>query len=347
MRIDPTIAASLYKTNREQYSRYLATVARLEAQLKGEDYQVPEKIKNEYPIVAIDEMKHFLDRKLQLETQLGIAEQIVVQKKQDIAQEKAKIEQAEAQLKLAEEELKMVSPLAVEQLISKREMLRLQRDVANLKGEVASGKATLPKAQAAFEQAQFELQQVPTRFKNEDEEQLKDIMIKLVEEQGSTLESKDRLTRTEIRSPIKGIVKEIKLKTVGGVIRGADEILTIVPYEDTLLVEANVLPSDVAFTHAGQEATVKIMAYDYSIYGSLKGQLIEISADTVHDAEQRKDFYRVLLRTDKNYLEHNGKKLPIIPGMTVEVDILTGTRSVMQYLLKPLIKGTKSSLTER
>lgn len=347
VRMDPTIPTTHYKTNREQYFRYLAMVARLQAQLKGEDYQVPEQVKSEYPSIGTEEMKHFFDRKKQLETQKSIAEQIVVQKKQDIEQGKAKIAQAEEQLKLSEAELKMVGPLAAEQLISKRELLRLERDTANLKGEVASGKATLPKDQAAFEQAKFELEQVSARFKNEDEEQLKDIMIKLAEENGAMLETKDRMTRTELRSPIKGIVKEIKLKTVGGVIRAAEEIVTVVPYEDTLLVEASILPSDVAFTHVGQEATVKVMAYDYSIYGSLKARLVEISADTIRDPEQKRDFYRILLRTDKNYLEHDGKKLPIIPGMTVETDILTGTRTVMQYLLKPIIKGAKSSLTER
>lgn len=347
MRLDPKVAAVHYKANREQYLRYLATATRLEAQLEGTDYQVPEEVKKEFPAVAEEEMTHYRERKQQLTTQESIAKQVMLEKKQETLEAKAKIEQAEAQFDLSKQELTMVEPLVNEQLISKREILRLQRDTANLKGEIATGKATLAKAQAGFSQAQFEFNQVPNRFQNEDQEQLRDVKIKLAEEHGAMLETQDRLTRTEIRSPMKAIVKEIKLKTMGGVIRGGDEVITLVPYADNLLIEALIAPSDVAFVHVGQEVNVKVMAYDYSIYGSLQGHVIEVSADTVHDQEQKKDFYRVLIRVQQNYLIYRDKKLPIIPGMSVQVDILTGTRTVMQYLLKPIIKGASSSLTER
>lgn len=347
MIIDPTVAEARYKDHREQYLRYLAISARLQAQIEGEEYKVPEEIKKEFPSISMEEMQHYIDRQQQVNTQKSIAKQVILQKQQDVAEEKAKIAQAQEQLNLSQQELKMVEPLVKEQLISKREILRLKRDAANLKGEVATGKAALSKDEAVLEQAQYELKQIATRFQNEDQEQLRDIRIKLSEEKAAMLEAQDRMRRTELRTPVKGIVKEIKMKTVGGIIRGGEEVMEVVPFEDTLLIEANVLPSDVAFIHPGQEATVKITAYDYSIYGSLKGELLEISADTVHDPEQKKDYYRVLLRTDKNYLEHNGKMLPIIPGMTVEVDILTGSRTVMQYLLKPIIKGVSQSLRER
>jgi adhesin transport system membrane fusion protein len=347
MIIDPKVSEARYKAHQEQYLRYLAASSRLQAQLDGVDYKVPEEVQKEFPSIAAEEIRHYLERKEQLETQQSIAQQIVVQKQQDVATEKAKIAQAEEQLTLSQQELKMVEPLVAEQLISRREILRLQRDTANLKGEVATGKSALPKDEAALEQAQYELKQISTRFQNEDQEQLRDIKIKLSEEKAAMLEAHDRMTRTELRSPVKGIVKEIKMKTLGGSIRGGEAVLEVVPFEDTLLIEAEVLPSDVAFLHPGLDATVKVTAYDYSVYGSLKAQLVEISADTVHDPEQKRDFYRVLLRTDKNYLEHNGKKLPIIPGMTIEVDILTGSRTVMQYLLKPIIKGVSQSFRER
>lgn len=347
IRLEPKVAKAHFKARREQYLRYLAAASRLEAQLDGKEYQVPEEIKKELPTVAREEATHYLERMKQLETQQSIAKQVMAGKKQEVIESKEKIAQSQEQLKLSQQELKMVEPLVNEQLISKREILRLERDAANLKGEVAAGKASLPKAEAAFEQAQFEFKQVSIRFQNEDQEQLRDIKIKLAEEQGLMFESHDRMTRTEILSPLKAIVKEIKLKTKGGVIRGGDEIITLVPYADTLLVEALIPPSDIAFLHVGQEANVKVMAYDYSIYGSLRGKIIEVSADTVHDSELKKDFYRVLIDSQHNYLLDKGKKLPIIPGMSVEVDILTGTRTIMQYLLKPIIRGTSSSLTER
>lgn len=347
MLIDSTISESKYKTNKEQYLRYLATNARLQSQIKNQDYQAPEIVKKEAPLIAQEEEKHFFERKHQFDTQKSIAESALIQKQQEFEEDKEKLEQTFEQLTLAKEELAMVTPLVVEELISKREILRLKRDIANLKGEVSKAKASVSKDQAAVAQAQQELLQVTNRFRIEDEEKLKDIKIKLAEEQGEVQESRDRLLRTEIRSPVRGIVKEIKIKTVGGVVRQGEEIMTVVPYEDTLLVEASVLPSDIAFLHAGQEAKIKVTAYDYSIYGALNGRLLKISADTVYNPDQKKDFYRILLQTDKNYLEYKGKKLPIIPGMVIDVDVLTGERTVMQYLMKPFVKGISESFSEK
>jgi adhesin transport system membrane fusion protein len=347
MIIDSTVAKSKYKTNREQYLRYLAITSRLHAQLDNKDYQVPEEVQKEAPPIAQEERHHYLERKQQFETQKAIAQDAVIQKQHAIEEDKEKIKQIKEQLSLAEEELAMVAPLVVEELISKREILRLKRDTANIKGDFSTAKASLLKDQAALAQAQDELIQVTNRFRNEDEEQLKDLKIKLSEEEWQVLESQDRLKRTEILSPVKGVVKEIKIKTVGGVVRSGEEIFTVVPFEDTLLVEARVLPSDIAFLHTGQQAKVKASAYDYSIYGSLNGRVIEISADTVHDPEQKRDFYRILIQTDKNYLEYKGKKLAMLPGMIVDVDILTGERTVMQYLLKPFIRGASESFSEK
>lgn len=347
MVIDPTVASARYEAHRENYLRYLAAVERLQAQIDNKEYQVPEEVQKEAPLIADEEMLRYLERKDQVDTQKDIAKKTIIQKQQEIAEQKEKINQTQDQLTLSEEEVKMVAPLVVEQLISKREILRLKRDTANLKGEVATAKEAMTKNQAALEQAQFELDNVENRFQNEDYEQLRDIKIKLEEERANLLEAQDRVTRTDVRSPIKGIVRDIKIRTIGGVVQGGEEIMQIVPFEDTLVVEAKVLPSDVAFIHPGQEASVKVTAYDYSIYGSLEGKLLGISADTVYDSEQKMSFYHVFLRTNKNYLEHEGKKLPIIPGMTVEVDILTGSRTVMEYMLKPIIKGLSTSLTER
>jgi adhesin transport system membrane fusion protein len=347
MRLDPNVAQAREKSKREEYLRYLAAADRLQAQIDDKDYTVPDIVKRESPLIAEAEMTHYRERIQQIATQKSIAEQVVIQKRQELEEEKARLTQAETQYELSTKEVKMVSPLVAEQLISKREILRLERDTANLKGEIAKSKASLPKIQAALEQAQFELKQVETRFQNEDLEVLRDVKLKLAEAKGLMFETQDRLNRAEIISPVKGIVKEIKVKTPGGVIRPGEEVMEIVPLDDTLIVEVMVLPSDVAFLHPDQEASVKIAAYDFSIYGSLKGRLIEISPDTVHDQELRKDFYRVKVITDKNYLEHNGKKLPIIPGMTADVDILTGDRTIMQYLLKPILKGAQESFRER
>jgi adhesin transport system membrane fusion protein len=149
-----------------------------------------------------------------------------------------------------------------------------------------------------------------------------------------------------VRSPVKGTVKEIKLRTLGAVVRPGEDLMEIVPLEDTLLVEAQIRPSDIAFIRPGQQATIKITAYDYGIYGGLEGTVEQISADTIEDEEGNR-FFRVRMVSDKNFLGDPGRPLPIIPGMTASVDILTGEKTVFQYLMKPILKAKDTALRER
>ena len=141
-------------------------------------------------------------------------------------------------------------------------------------------------------------------------------------------------------------MKEIRLKTVGGVLQPGEELMQVVPVEDTLLIEARVRPNDIGFLKVDQKAIVKLTAYDYAIYGGLPGVLERISADTIQD-EEGNPFYKVTVRTDQNYVENGSQKLPIIPGMVATVDILTGEKTVLQYLLKPLNRAREMALTER
>ena len=157
----------------------------------------------------------------------------------------------------------------------------------------------------------------------------------------------DRVVRTEVRAPVRGIVKAVNLTTVGGVVQPGEDLVEIVPVEDTLLVEARIKPSDIAFLHPGQEVKIKLTAYDFSIYGSLQGQLEQISADTIED-ERGEHFYHVRARTHETHLEgKDGEPLPIIPGMVAEVDILTGKKTVLQYLMKPFLKARHKAFRER
>jgi len=158
----------------------------------------------------------------------------------------------------------------------------------------------------------------------------------------------DRLKRTTIYSPVKGIVKTVKIKTIGGVSQPGSDLLEIVPLDDTLLIEAKIKPKDIGFIHPGQLALVKLTAYDYSIYGGLKGTVETISADTVTDEVDKKVFYYLVrVRTDKNYLGTKEKPLYIIPGMIATVDIKTGKKSVLNYILKPIFKAKEAALGEK
>jgi adhesin transport system membrane fusion protein len=154
------------------------------------------------------------------------------------------------------------------------------------------------------------------------------------------------VTRTEVRSLVRGTVKELKFNTIGGVIKPGADIIEIVPLDDTLLIEAEVRPADIAFLRPGQEAMIKISAYDFSIYGGLTAKLEQISADTIKN-EEGENFYRVYLRTSENSLKRHGEELPIIPGMTATAEILTGKKTVLDYMLKPILKAKARALRER
>jgi adhesin transport system membrane fusion protein len=153
--------------------------------------------------------------------------------------------------------------------------------------------------------------------------------------------------RTDVASPVRGIVKAIYVRTLGGVVKPGMDLIEIVPIDDTLLVETKIRPADIAFLRLDQKAKVKLTAYDFSIYGGLDGRLEGIGADTFTDEEDGQAYYKVIIRTDKNYLERYGDKLPIIPGMVASVDVLTGRKTVLDYLLKPILKAKDEALSER
>lgn len=226
---------------------------------------------------------------------------------------------------LSQTEISIVSPLVKEGLISKLELLRLQRESNEFKGEVDDAKNEYR------DTALSQLNETKAEF-----ESIKESMKSL----------KDRTEKATIRSPVDGVVNKIYIHTVGGVVKPGDNLMQIVPVKDLLLIEAKLTPSEVAFIHPNQSAIIKITAYDFSIYGGLKGKVQSISPDTIED-EKGDRFFHVLVKTNTSFLKHNGKELPIIPGMTASVHIMTGKQSVLEYLLKPLIKAKSNALRER
>jgi adhesin transport system membrane fusion protein len=237
---------------------------------------------------------------------------------------KTQLDQLKHEISLAVKELNMTAPLVKKGAASPVELLRLERTVSELKSKLHEFTS---KTVERYSQAEGEYMTL-----NEE-----------------MLAAKDRFTRTMIRSPVKGIIKQIKVNTIGGVIKPGMDILEIVPLDDTLLIEAKIRPQDIGFIHPGQKAMVKISAYDFSIYGGLQGEIEKISADTIIDEndKQQRSYYVILVRTQKNHLGTKEKPLQIIPGMQSTVDILTGRKTVMDYLLKPILKAKQNALRER
>lgn len=349
IRIDKTKAKALYKGNRKQYFYYLMNAKRLESILKDKPFVIPPEVLKEAPEIAKEIQKHYENRINEIKVATNIAEDQIIQKRQELMDFKAKQKQAAGELKYVKEEISMLEPLAKEGLFGKRDMLRLRRDAAALEGQLDSANANIPRAESALKQAEREKEHQILRFRNEDAERLNDTLIKLAAEISELTETADQLRRTDVKSPMKGVVKDIKVDTIGGVIGPGEDLLEIVPYEDTLLVEARMSPRDIAFIHTGLEAVIKLSAYDYAIYGGLNAKVIEVSADSVTDKTKQpaETYYRAILKTDTNHLTHKGKNLPIIPGMTAEVDIITGERTILKYLMKPIIRGLQRSFGER
>ena len=234
---------------------------------------------------------------------------------------------------LLKEELDMSAPLVEEGAMSRVELLRIKRELNEIKGQLTEARNKLAETKISFQtKALEELNQTKAELDRTSE---------------STLALEDRLTRTRVLSPVKGIIKQLKVTTVGGVIQPGMDLVEIVPLEDKLLIEAQIRPADIAFLHPGQKAMVKLTAYDFSIYGGLEAELEHISADSIINEEDGESYYIIRLRTNKNYLEKNGDKLNIIAGMTADVDILTGKKSVLDYILKPILKARDRALRER
>lgn len=227
---------------------------------------------------------------------------------------------------LASRELKMSETLVPMGAISEVEILRLRRQVNEL---------------------QTNIDERINRFRAEAGEELARHAAEFATLDESTVAMEDRVRRTTVRSPVRGIVNKLNFTTLGGVIQPGAPILEVVPLEDTLLVEAQVRPEDIAFIHPGQPATVKITAYDFSIYGSLPATVELLSADSMTDDKKGVTYYKVLARTQSATVDYHGKKLPIIPGMTASVDILTGRKTVLDYLLKPVLKTRERAMRER
>jgi adhesin transport system membrane fusion protein len=195
-------------------------------------------------------------------------------------------------------------------------------------------------------EANIAIREETLAFHNKAKSELNDVLAKMEEFSASAVALEDRLNRTSVRSPVNGTVKQLLVSTVGGVIQPGMSLVEIVPMEDSLLIETKIKPSDIAFLRPGQEAMIKFTAYDFTIYGGLGANLEQIRADSITD-DKGNSFYLARLRTNKSYLGSEEKPLPIIPGMIASVNILTGKKTILSYILKPVLRAKYTALRER
>jgi adhesin transport system membrane fusion protein len=344
LKVDPTRMVSSLRENRSQYLALLAKAARLKALADGARFVPPEGMDKEAPEIVEQERQLYESRRAELDATVGVARQQAAQRTQELVSVKARREQAAQSFTLTARELEMTRPLAKSGAVSDVELLRLERDVARYRGERDSANSDIPRIESAISEALRKIQEVDLTFKNIARSELSETNAKLSAlSEGSTALA-DRVKQTDIRSPVNGTVKQLRVNTVGGVVQPGKDLIELVPSDDALLLEARVLPRDIAFLRPGQKALVKFTAYDFATYGGLEATLEHISADSVVD-DKGNAFFLVRVRTLSTNL--GPQKLPIIPGMVAEVDILTGKKTVLAYLLKPILRAKANALTER
>lgn len=291
-----------------------------------------------------DIFKNNLD---ELNSALKVLELQYKQKKEERKEISAKIKQLKKTLTLSKKELKTIAKMVRSGSKSKVEFLNTKKEYNEFKGELEGAELSLPRAQLAISEAKSKIEERIQVFKSEFYQEIQEINIQLNKIESKLISASDKLEKTIVKSPVDGIIKQINLNTIGGVVNSGEDLIEIVPDSDILLVEAKIDPKDIAFISYTQKAIVKLTAYDYTVYGSLKGEIIEISADSIKDKESKeeKSYYQVIIKTSKNYLEKNNQKLPIIPGMITTVDIIIGEKTVMDFFLKPIIKVKENLYT--
>lgn len=344
VRIDSTRAQSSLRENQSQYLALVAKAARLKALATGSALQMPPEVGQLAPDVAQQEAELYRSRQRELEAGVSIAEQQRAQRGQELHEVRARKAQAEHQLALASRELAVTAPMKSSGAVSDVDLMRLEREVARARGERDMAAAQIAKLQAAIGEASRKIQEVELAFRNAASSELSDTMARIDSLSAGRIALHDKVRVTEVRAPVAGEVKRLFLNTVGSVVQPGKDILELVPAEDTLLVETRISPRDIAFLHPGQPARLRFTAYDHTVYGALDGEVQDIGADTVTD-ERGQAFYIVKIRTRQQ--PQGNKRWRIIPGMVAQVDIMTGKKSVLSYLLKPVLRAKTEALSER
>jgi len=347
LRLDETrFASNKGETEADRVAMALR-VERLSAEVEDRPLNIDSTLRESAPSQAASEESLYNSRRQQLGNEIDGLQQQLVQKQQELREFNSKRAQYSNQLGLLRQEIGMSEPLVAKGAISQVEILRLRRAEVEMRGELDATGLAIPRAEAAVKEVQSKIEETRGKFRSDALTQLNEARADLNKTTATSKALDDRVNRTLVTSPVRGIVKQLLVNTIGGVIQPGSDIVEVVPLDDSLVIEAKILPKDIAFLHPGQEAMVKFTAYDYTIYGGLEAKLEQIGADTVTDEDKKTTYYPIRLRTEKSHLGTDDKPLLIIPGMVATVDIKTGKKTIMSYLLKPIIKAKAEALRER
>ena len=345
IKISDVAFSSSFEENRLLYFELLAKSARLRAEAHGSDFERNEKVAQVFPELLESEQSLYESNRSQLRETLSIYEEQVRQQQSALEEALSKQRQLRRQLELLQKELKIKEPLVERRIISEVDYLQVQQREVEAEGELEGVNLSIPRIKSKIEEARNKLEQARLEFRNKAKLELNEVTAELSRIAETQTALQDRVSRTIIRSPVKGVVQRLYANTIGGVIAPGGEIMDIVPREDALLIEVRIIPADIAYINVGQEARLKFTAYDFAIHGSLGGIVSFVSADTVTD-EEGVSFYVARVRPEKSYLGVKTNPMAIKVGMTSETDIITDKKTILEYLLKPIHRGLQRALRE-
>ncbi len=268
------------------------------------------------------------------------------QRRRDAAEANVTINSLQSSLALAQKQVEMMEPLAAKNIVPQTELMDARREVIDLQGRIAAAREQAARANAAVGEALSQASEARFTFRQDALNERSQVQQKIAVNEQS-MRGQGQLGRMELRSPVDGVVKDVQVTTIGGFVQAGEKVMEVVPMGDKLLVETRVKPSDIAFIKVGDKALVKVTAYDFSTYGGLDGKVVQVSADSIYDEVEREAYFIVIVETDRAYLEQAGRQLPITPGMMTDTQIITGRKSVLSYLLKPVLKARSDALRER
>lgn len=347
VRLDDTQSSSELGQIQAEKESLEARAARLREEGAGEHFNCPPELQAKSPDACQNEEKLQQVRAQALASKNTALVAAVEQRRREMAEAQANATSLRSSLALTQKQVTMLEPLAAKGIVPETELLTARRELSDIQGRLAASQEQISRSAAAVREAQAQLQANNFQFRQDALDEMNQLQGKLSVIAESSKGAAGKLERSELRSPVEGIVNDVQVTTIGGFVAPGQKLMEVVPVNEKLLIEARVQPKDIAFVHVGQPALVKVSAYDFSIYGGLEGRVVQVSADSIYDEQAKQAYFTVIVETPRSYLSSGERRLPITPGMICTADIITGRKSILDYLLKPVLKARSDALRER
>jgi adhesin transport system membrane fusion protein len=350
IRLDNTLNTSSLGEQQAKARALEVRIARLKYEQAGNLsglFPCPQDIQSVAPQICDNEQKLLIARRENFDNKLSVLKSRLDQRENELAEAVANSDRLTKNLAVSDQEAKLVDAMVKKGLMARTEQLRVEREQTELSGQLNLAGETIKKIKSSITEAQLQVEELGLQLQQEALDDLTQALADLSVVDETIRGATDKVARTDIRSPVDGIVNTLELNTVGAFVQPGAVVAGIVPTSETLLVEARVSPRDVAFIRPDQEALIKVTAYDFSIFGGIEGKVSNITADSLVDQKTGEPYYQVRVSTDKSTLQRDGKAYSIIPGMICSVDIKTGRKTILHYLLKPINKAREEAMSER